>query len=327
MLCPAFWLRTCYCFVILFLGLVAGSAQVFLASANEITDQLTLEMRIPKSLSRAEEQALKPKDLFKECDNCPEMIVVPAGEFMMGSPEDEEGHTEDESPQHKVQLLTPFAVGRFAVTFEEWDACVADHGCRKYMPPDRGWGRGRQPVIAIWWDDAIAYVRWVSQKTGRNYRLLSEAEREYVARAGTTTPFWWGNSIFSNRANYASSRGERFNGKLCPLILLNQIHGACTRCMAMSRSGLVTAGITIMKVRRWMVRRGPVLNANGQCCAAVTGIPHHGSCAPRRVGGGPPLHFFYPLSECGSHGRFDERAAMRLQREIMRRANPSTVLS
>ena len=115
MLCPAFWLRACYCFVILFLGLVAGSAQVFLASTNEITDQLTLEMRIPKSLSRAEEQALKPKDLFKECDNCPEMIVVPAGEFMMGSPEDEEGHTEDESPQHKVQLLTPFAVGRFAV--------------------------------------------------------------------------------------------------------------------------------------------------------------------------------------------------------------------
>ena len=95
----------------------------------------------------------------------------------------------------------------------------------------------------------------------------------------------------------------------------------------MSRSGLVTAGITIMKVRRWMVRRGPVLIANGRCCAAVTGIPHHGSCAPRRVGGGPPLHFFYPLSECGSHGRFDERAAMRLQREIMRRANPSTVLS
>ena len=231
MLCPAFWLRTCYCFVILFLGLVAGSAQVFLASTNEITDQLTLEMRIPKSLSRAEEQALKPKDLFKECDNCPEMIV-PAGEFMMGSPEDEEGHTEDESPQHKVQLLTPFAVGRFAVTFEEWDACVADHGCRKYMPPDRGWGRGRRPVIAIWWDDAIAYVRWVSQKTGRNYRLLSEAEREYVARAGTTTPFWWGNSIFSNRANYASSRGGEVQRKTLPVDSfepnpwgLYQVHG------------------------------------------------------------------------------------------------------
>src|SRR6516225_3393041 len=135
-------------------------------------------------------------------------------------------------PRHKVQLLTPFAVGRFAVTFEEWDACVADHGCRKYMPPDRGWGRGRQPVIAIWWDDAIAYVRWVSQKTGRNYRLLSEAEREYVARAGTTTPFWWGNSIFSNRANYASSRGGEVQRKPLPVDSfepnpwgLYQVHG------------------------------------------------------------------------------------------------------
>ena len=85
-----------------------------------------------------------------------------------------------------------FAVGKFAVTFDEWDACVADGGCNGYKPSDQGWGRGKRPVIRVNWDDAKAYVAWLSRKTGKTYRLLSEAEREYVTRAGTTTPFWWG---------------------------------------------------------------------------------------------------------------------------------------
>ena len=230
--CSTVWRCAGYWFVVLLIGLCAETAQFFPAAANEITDQLTLEMRIPKPLSRAEERALNPKDQFKECDDCPQMIVVPAGEFTMGSPEDEEGHTDDESPQHTVRFLAPFAVGRLAVTFDEWDACVADHGCRNYRPLDRGWGRGRQPVIAIWWDDAFAYVKWLSQKTGKNYRMLSEAEREYVTRAGTTTPFWWGSSISSNQANYASSRGEEVQRKTFPVASfepnrwgLYQVHG------------------------------------------------------------------------------------------------------
>jgi formylglycine-generating enzyme required for sulfatase activity len=169
-------------------------------------------MRIPKPLSRAEERALKPKDQFKECTGCPEMVVVPAGEFTMGSPDNEELRNEDESPQHQVRFTTPFAVGRFAITFDEWDACVADHGCRKYLPGDKGWGRGRQPVIAIWWDDATAYVKWLSQKTGKVYRMLSEAEREYVTRAGTTTTFWWGSAISSTQANYDARFRYPFDG-------------------------------------------------------------------------------------------------------------------
>jgi|SRR5215831_3716003 formylglycine-generating enzyme required for sulfatase activity len=159
-------------------------------------------LRIAKPLSAAEERALQPKDLFKECETCPEMVVVPAGDFTMGAPVAEQGSDDDERPQHRVAFAEPFAVGRFAITFAEWDACVADGGCKRYRPGDRGWGRGHRPVINLWWEDARAYVAWLSQKTGHSYRLLSEAEREYVTRAGTTTPFWWGSTISSGQANY-----------------------------------------------------------------------------------------------------------------------------
>jgi formylglycine-generating enzyme required for sulfatase activity len=91
-------------------------------------------------------------------------------------------------------------------TFAEWDACAADDGCGGYKPVDHGWGRGDRPVINVSWDDAKAYLAWLSKKTGEEYRLLSEAEREYVARAGTTTPFWWGQTITRDRANYDFSK-------------------------------------------------------------------------------------------------------------------------
>jgi formylglycine-generating enzyme required for sulfatase activity/TolA-binding protein len=154
-----------------------------------------------KPLSLQIEQGLRAKDSFKECLNCPDMIVVPAGSFTMGSPDDEPGRYSDET-RVKVAIAQPFAVGKGAVTFDEWDACVADRGCDGYAPPDQGWGRGQRPVVNVSWQDAQAYVRWLSGKTGKTYRLLSEAEREYVTRAGTTTPFWWGTSITPAQANY-----------------------------------------------------------------------------------------------------------------------------
>jgi formylglycine-generating enzyme required for sulfatase activity len=89
------------------------------------------------------ERALKPKEVFKECEKCPEMVVVPAGSFTMGSPTSEQGRDIDESPQHSMTIATPFSVGRFAVTFDEWDACVADGGCNGHRPQDLGWGRNR----------------------------------------------------------------------------------------------------------------------------------------------------------------------------------------
>jgi len=162
---------------------------------------VSLSSRSPRPLSADDECGLKPKDVFKECDKCPEMIVVPAGSFTMGSPSDEPGRQKNED-QVRVTIAKPFAVGRFAVTFDEWDQCVADGGCSGYRPPDEGRGRGRRPVINVSWDDAQKYVSWVSGKTGKAYRLLSEAEREYVMRAGTTTPFWWGSSITPKQANY-----------------------------------------------------------------------------------------------------------------------------
>jgi formylglycine-generating enzyme required for sulfatase activity len=168
----------------------------------ELTEALTLQSRTPQPLSRGEERALQPGDLFQECVGCPEMVVVPAGWFVMGSPESERGRSADEGPQHNVSFTRPFAVGRFAVTFDEWDACTASGGCRRYRPADKGWGRGKRPVINISREDAAAYVAWLSEKTSRSYRLLTEAEREYVTRAGTTTPFWWGSSISSDQANY-----------------------------------------------------------------------------------------------------------------------------
>jgi formylglycine-generating enzyme required for sulfatase activity len=149
-----------------------------------------------------EEHALKLKETFRECDKCPEMVVAPAGNFIMGSPNTELNRAEYEGPQHRVTFAWRFAVGKFAVTFEQWDACVTDRGCSGYSPNDESWGRDRRPVINVSWDDANAYVAWLSSKTGKSYRLLTEAEREYVARAGTRTAFWWGSSISPRQANY-----------------------------------------------------------------------------------------------------------------------------
>ena len=131
-------------------------------------------------------------EVFRDCDVCPEMIVVPPGTFVMGSPETEEGHWFDERPQHEVTIDYAFAVGVYEVTFDEWDACVGGGGCGGHEPPDRGWGRGRRPAMNVNWDDAWLYADWLTEQTGEEYRLLSESEWEYVARAGTRTARYWG---------------------------------------------------------------------------------------------------------------------------------------
>jgi formylglycine-generating enzyme required for sulfatase activity len=166
-------------------------------------------------LSPEQERALKPSDPFKECDNCPEMVTAPAGTFVMGSPASEPAREADEGPQQQVVLGRMFAVGRSAVTFDEWNACVAEGGCNAYRPGDYGWGGGTRPVINVSWNDAQAYVKWLSAKTGAPYRLLSEAEREYVTRGCTSpacpsTPFWFGAEISPDRANYDWRRS--YNG-------------------------------------------------------------------------------------------------------------------
>jgi formylglycine-generating enzyme required for sulfatase activity len=138
---------------------------------------------------------------FSDCAGCPQMVMIPAGEFTMGSPPAEQGA----ETQHRVTIAAPFAVSKFEITFDEWDACVAGGGCGGYRPADEGWGRGNRPVMNTSWGDAKAYVAWLSRKTGQPYRLLSEAEWEYAARAGTTTMFSHGETISPTAANYDGS--------------------------------------------------------------------------------------------------------------------------
>jgi formylglycine-generating enzyme required for sulfatase activity len=137
---------------------------------------------------------------FKELPFAPEMVVIPPGTFLMGSPLDEPGHSDGEGPQYDVVIPNRFAVGRYPVTFDEWDAAFAAGGV-KHNPEDEGWGRGSRPAINVSWDDAQAYVNWLSEKTGSRYRLPSEAEWEYVCRADTTTAYWFGDQIREDQAN------------------------------------------------------------------------------------------------------------------------------
>jgi formylglycine-generating enzyme required for sulfatase activity len=167
---------------------------------------------LPYVLSAEAERALKPGATFRECaKDCPEMVVVPAGEFMMGSPPDENRHDGDEDPQHKVVFAKPFAVSKFEVTFDEWQACVTYGDCDPHIS-DSGWGRGLQPVINVVWDDAQRFVAWLSRMTGKTYRLLSEAGWEYAARAGTTTAYSWGDEIGIGNAD-CDGCGSRWDNR------------------------------------------------------------------------------------------------------------------
>jgi formylglycine-generating enzyme required for sulfatase activity len=164
------------------------------------------------ALTAAQERALNAGDSFKECSGCPEMIVVPAGRFTMGSPAGQGDVSE--RPQHDVTIDRPFAVAKFQLTFDEWDACAAHGDCAQGVS-DSGWGRGRRPVINVSWGDAQTYVKWLSRVTGKTYRLLSEAESEYAARAGSETKYPWGDDIKLDGKAMANCNGcgSEWDGK------------------------------------------------------------------------------------------------------------------
>ena len=142
-------------------------------------------------------QPRAPGTVFRDCPTCPEMVVVPAGRFRMGCVSGRDCQ-DDERPVHEVQVSS-FALGAYEVTFEEYERFARATG--RDRPNDRGWGRGGRPVINVSWEDAQAYAAWLSDETGEDYRLPSESEWEYAARAGTTTRYSWGQDIGRNRAN------------------------------------------------------------------------------------------------------------------------------
>ncbi len=148
--------------------------------------------------------------IIKDCRDCPQMVAVPAGEFMMGSP-GSEPHRGAEA-QHVVTIFRAFAVSRFEITFAEWDACVADGGCGGYRP-EAPWGRGRMPVVNVNFANAQAYAAWLSKKTGHRYRLLSEAEWEYAARGGAKGAYASGPTISAKDANFDASEKTELNVK------------------------------------------------------------------------------------------------------------------
>jgi formylglycine-generating enzyme required for sulfatase activity len=188
-----------------------------------------LSVRTPAPLSTQEECGLKPRDAFKECTDCPEMVVIPPGSYTMGSSDDEAGRDKNESPRHTVTIAKPFAVARYDVTRDQFAAFVADTGydtgTKCYVWTGK-WEEkagvtwlnptfqqaGNHPAVCVNWYDAGAFVNWLNKKTGKSYRLLSESEYEYATRAGTTTAYYWGNELGSGNAN-CHECGSQYDAK------------------------------------------------------------------------------------------------------------------
>jgi formylglycine-generating enzyme required for sulfatase activity/serine/threonine protein kinase len=147
---------------------------------------------VTRALEVIDDLTLRPGKTFRDCTDCPSMVVVPAGSFWQGSEEDAPLALKMETPKRMVTIAEPFAVSIFEVTMEQWDQCISDGACST-RPPDNGWGRGSRPVIMVSWNDAQEFVSWLSNKTGQSYSLPSESQWEYVARAGEESD-WLGSS-------------------------------------------------------------------------------------------------------------------------------------
>lgn len=173
--------------------------------------------------------------IFQDAPFAPEMVLVPAGAFMIGTaPEELSGLSgldvsdyhmwvRHEAPKHAGVIPHPFAVGRFAITFDEWDLFASANGLEKKQ--DDEWGRGRRPVINVTWNEAVDYVTWLTEVTGKPYRLLSEAEWEYCCRAGTETTYCTGDAITKEQARFSAGRTVEVGSYSCNAWGLHDMHG------------------------------------------------------------------------------------------------------
>jgi len=170
---------------------------------------------VTAALTAIDNLTLRPGKRFRDCDFCPDLVVLAAGTFWQGAEEKSSTSLANEKPQRKVVLAEAFAIGIHEVTLAQWDACVADGGCSP--TEDNGWGRGARPVIMVSWNDAQAYVEWLSKSTGERYRLPSESEWEYAARAGESAEWPDDNpAAVCSLANIAGSEtGFRWAHSVC----------------------------------------------------------------------------------------------------------------
>jgi Sulfatase-modifying factor enzyme 1 len=270
-------------------NIAAGEPDRPISATRPGGDTALVSARAPHPLSTLEEKTLKTMDRFVECEMCPEMVVMPEGNFMMGSQANEPGRRSQEGPQHRVMIVERFAIGRFSVTFDEWSACLSEGGCNGYVPSDQGWGRAWQPVINVSWKDAKAFVDWISRKTGRRYRLPSEGEREYVARAGTTTPFSWGRSISTLRGNYNGNsdyaggpKGEIDRGPSAST-LSDRTLGDFSSCTEIFGSGWKIVGTILIAAPLRRGNLGALAIAVAGYCVAAPGKTIRDSCGRRAV--------------------------------------------
>ncbi|CAK9039356.1 Formylglycine-generating enzyme (FGE) (C-alpha-formylglycine-generating enzyme 1) (Sulfatase-modifying factor 1) [Durusdinium trenchii] len=202
------------------------------ADAGVATDGVdAMETLVAEAIGETPVLASLPQDVtdriqlgnyFSDCDICPDMAALPAGSFRMGSPPGEQVRADTEGPVTDISLAQPFAIATHEVTYDQWQACADEGGCRGYIPSDLGWGRGNRPVTNVSYEDALAYITWLSSKTGHDYRLPSEAEWEFAARAGGTAAFSFGAGVSPNNANYNGNypylgdKGE-FRGRTTPV--------------------------------------------------------------------------------------------------------------
>lgn len=188
-------------------GLTSGSLGTAVAQTGDpyisaIDDRPAARLRRSREFEQNSTPEIAPRP-----EGAPEMVVIRPGRFLMGSPQDQKRRDRNEGPQVSVSIDYAFEIGRYEVTFDNWRLCVNDGGCNGYRPEDNGWGRGKRPVTNISYNDIEAYIQWLNKKTGLTYRLPSEAEWEYVARAGKQLPFSTGSG------EVITDKFANFNGK------------------------------------------------------------------------------------------------------------------